>query len=157
MKTTLAAIAVISVLFTQQQAHAVAQATAQAKMKVVTALSVTRVSDLIFSEAFAGTAEETVGANVLEDDHNASFLISGEPNRAIAVDLPYNNTVVMTTGAGGPDGSIAVNSFTSNFATSNIGPSGNIELFVGATRAALSPTQVSGDYSADFTVNVAYQ
>lgn len=129
--------------------------TAEAKMKVVAGLTVTTNSNLIFDEAFAGSAPETVLPDNVENDKNASFAITGEANRAITVNLPGDGTVIMTNGGGSADDQIAVNSFTSNGITALDG-NGAAELFVGATRDALSATQNGGDYATTFDVEVVY-
>lgn len=134
-----------------------AQGTAQAKMKVVTAVAVNQISDLLFSETAVGAAAETVDADSSETAQNASFEIVGEPNRAIIVTLPTDGTVKMMTGGGGSaDTEIPVDQFTSNNPT-QIDGAGSTQLFIGATRSTLSPTQVSGDYEGSFSVDVVYQ
>ena len=157
MKTkTMLSLIVAAILAGAYQANA-AQGTGRATIKVVTAIAVTNVSDLVFSEAAAGAAAETVDADQTETAQNASFDIAGEPNRAIAITLPSDNTVFMATGGGGtPDQEIAVDQFLSNN-PAQIDPSGTSQLFVGATRAALSATQASGDYEGNFAVDVVYQ
>lgn len=155
MKNVLFGATIASMIFIGYQAQAV-QGIAKAKMKVITAVAVTQVSDLLFDDATAGSAEEVVASDSVETAKNASFKITGEANRPLTVTLPTNGNVTMVTGAASPDESIAVNSFTSNTVVS-LDAAGQADLFVGATRAALSPTQVSGDYLADFTVEVAYQ
>ncbi len=144
------------IILSAYQAQA-AQGTGTAKMKVVTAVSVNTVSDLVFSEASAGAAAETVDADQTETAQNASFDIAGEPNRAVIVTLPQDGIVKMATAGGGSaDTEVAVNQFTSN-SISQIDPSGTSTLFVGATRDALSPTQTAGDYEGNFIVDVVYQ
>ncbi|WP_374029436.1 DUF4402 domain-containing protein [Bdellovibrio bacteriovorus] len=155
MKNVLLTVMVATAIFGGYTAQA-AQGTAKAKMKVVTALAVSQVSDLLFSDAAAGAPEEVVAADSSETAQNASFKITGEPSRPLTVTLPADGTVTMITGSGSPDESISVNSFTSNFVT-GLDTSGQADLFVGATRAQLSGTQASGDYEADFVVDVAYQ
>lgn len=154
MKHVLFTATIAAMIFSGYQAQG-AVGTAKAKMKVVTALAVNQVSDLIFNDAAAGAAEETVAADTTDNAQNASFAITGEPNRPVTVTLPQDGTITMVTGGASPDESIAVNSFSSNNVT-QLDASGNAELLVGATRAALSPTQVSGDYEANFTVDVVY-
>ncbi|MFV8258005.1 DUF4402 domain-containing protein [Bdellovibrio bacteriovorus] len=129
--------------------------TAEALMKVVKGLSVATNSNLIFDEAISGAAAETVPHGSSEDDKNASFMITGEANRNITVNLPGNGLVVMTNGGATADDQIPVNSFTSNNPTALDG-NGNAELFVGATRDALTPTQNGGDYATTFDVEVIY-
>ena len=154
-KRLLTIAAVAGLLVSVNQAQAV-QESAKAKMKVISGLTVTRVSDLIFTEAAAGAPAETVDPSTTETDSNASFAITGEAGKAITVTLPTNGTVKMMTGGGGsPDNEIAVDDFINNTLT-NIGGAGTAELYQGATRAALSATQAAGDYEADFTVDVVY-
>lgn len=137
-------------------AHA-AQATGRALMRVIQSLSVTNVSDLIFSEASAGAASETIAPDQTETAQNASFEITGEPNRPINISLPADGTVTMTTAGGGTaDSEIAVAQFQSN-SPAQIEATGKVNLFVGATRAALSATQVVGDYEGTFIVDVVHQ
>jgi len=153
---TMLSLIVTGMLLSGYQAYG-AQATGRAIMKVITAVSVANVSDLVFTEASAGAAAETVDAGTAENVQNASFDITGEPNKAIVVTLPADGTVKMATGAGGSaDTEIAVDTFTSNTPTT-IDPTGVTPLYVGATRAALSATQTSGDYEGNFTVDVVYQ
>lgn len=156
MKRTLLSMAVAGLLLSGNQAFA-AEGTGRATMRVVAAISITSVSDLIFSEAAAGSAAETVDAGAAETDQNASFAIIGEPNRAINITLPADGVVTMTTAGGGsPDTEVAVGTFSSNAPTA-IDASGTTELFVGATRAALTATQAAGEYEGNFIVDVVYQ
>lgn len=148
-------VSMVAMLSFVGQARA-ATGTGQAHLRVIQALQVSTVSNLEFSEAAAGAGPEVVNADVAETPQNANFAITGEPGRAIAVTLPPDGTVVLTSGGGGVDAEVAVNGFTSNNPTA-LDAAGATNLFVGATREALSPTQASGDYAADFTVDVVYQ
>lgn len=153
---TMLSLIVTGMLLSGYQAYG-AQGTGRAIMKVVTAVAVTNVSDLVFAEASAGSTAETVDADVAETVQNASFDITGEPNKAIMVTLPTDGTVKMVTAGGGnADTEIAVDQFTSN-APTTIDATGTTPLYVGATRATLSATQTSGDYEGTFTVDVVYQ
>lgn len=157
MKANLTLVAMLAALSLQGFRAEAVQGTAQAKMKVLTAIAVDKVSDLLFSEASGGAAAETVAADTVETAQNASFTVTGEPSRAVTVTLPADGTVIMTTGGGGTtESQIPVNQFTSN-SLAAIDPSGTSNLFVGATRSALAANQVSGDYQADFIVDVVYQ
>lgn len=130
--------------------------TGKALIKVTTGIQIAKTSDLVFSEAMAGASAETVTAGTTETAQNASFNVSGEPNKAITIVLPADNTVVMKKGVGGSsDTEISVNNFTSNN-PSAIGSNGSVALFVGATREALDLNQQPGDYAADFQVDVVY-
>ncbi len=133
-----------------------ASATAKAKQIVIAALNITKVSDLEFGEAPQGDVAKTVAAGTSENTENASFLISGEPGKSISVTVPLDGVVKMVTGSAGPDEQISVNNFSANLTSTSIGANGNTDLFVGATRDALSATQVAGSYEGDFTVTVVY-
>lgn len=153
---TMLSLIVTGMLLSGYQAYG-AQGTGRAIMKVVTAVAVTNVSDLVFTEAAAGSPAETVDADVAETAQNASFDITGEPNKAIMVTLPADGTVKMlTAGGGNGDTEIPVDQFTSN-APTTIDATGTTPLYVGATRATLSATQTAGDYEGTFTVDVVYQ
>jgi hypothetical protein len=148
---------IVTVLFAGAYQAQAAQGTAQAKMKVISSVAVAQLSDLLFSEAAVGAPAETVNADTAETTQNASFAITGEANRAIIVTLPTDGTVkMMTAGGGSTDTEIAVDQFTSN-SVSQIDGSGLTQLYVGATRSNLSPTQLSGDYEGSFSVDVVYQ
>lgn len=154
--TTTMSLIVAALMISGYQAHA-AQGIGRATMKVVTAIAVTNVSDLIFTEAAAGAAGETVMPDNVETAQNASFTVTGEPNRAVNVTLPADGSVKMMLGAGGSaDTEIPVNQFTSSTLT-QIDASGTSSLYVGATRADLTATQTSGDYEGNFIVDVVYQ
>lgn len=149
-------VIVTAMLLGSYQAQAVL-GNARATMKVVTAIAVTNVSDLVFNEAAAGAAAETIDHDTFETANNASFNVTGEPNRAITITLPADGTVKMAVNGGGDaDHEIAVDQFTSN-TPAQIDASGTTALYVGATRAALSATQASGDYEGNFAVDVVYQ
>ncbi len=144
-------------LLTQTHSAKAAEGTALVKMRVFAAVAVNTISDMLFTDAVSGAAAETVPADTVETSQNASFVITGEPNRAITVTLPQDGQVIMVNSAGsGSDAEIPINQFTSNNPQS-IESSGSTELFVGASRETLSPTQLPGDYSSQFIVDVVYQ
>ena len=157
VKSTALSIAIIFVVsILTQSAHAgrSASAVGTAKAKVSKSISISNNSDLDFGEGFTGDGAATLNPAVGE---GAQFTVTGERNRAYDITLPASVTV--TTGDGvGANRQIVVNAFSSNPAASgNLGAAGTQSLRVGATRAALLDTQESGDYSASFTVTVAYQ
>lgn len=157
--TAALAIALSSSYFKNEVAQA-ASDTAQALQIVQAAISIAFVSDLNFGTAVQGDAASTVAPGAAENADNASFLVTGEPALAYTISLPANGIVVMTTGAGvAANEQIAVNNFVSNPAAGAnglLGAGGTQSLFVGATRAALLATQVTGSYSDTFTVDVVY-
>ena len=134
-----------------------ASATAQALAVVTAAINITQVADLDFGSAVQGDASNLVAPG---DASAAEFSVTGQPNTAYTITLPADGAVVMTTGAGSSaDEQIAVDSFASTPAVGANGlldGSGAQTLKVGATRAALSGTQVVGNYSTNFTVDVVY-
>lgn len=143
------------VLLTAQSSFA-ASATAKAKQVVISALDIKKISDLEFGEAPQGDAAKTVAHDTVENAENASFSITGQPNKSVNVTLPTDGTVLMTTGTGGAGNEIGVNTFTSNFQTGALNAAGASTLYVGATRNALLSTQTPGSYEGEFTVNVIY-
>lgn len=132
--------------------------TAQALQIVEAALAITKQSDLDFGTAAQGDGPKTVLSGSSEDAENASFLVTGEPDKFYSIALPNDGDVNMVTNGGGSqETTIAVNSFESSPAASGqLDGSGQQELFVGATRDALLPNQQAGSYADTFTVTVLY-
>ena len=133
--------------------------TADATMTVLTALTITNVSNLVFNDAEPGATSEVIAPGSSENANNASFTVSGEASTAYTITLPGDGTIIMTTGGGGANETIAVDSFASNPAAGANGlldGAGSQNLFVGATRAALGAGQVPGAYTDTFTVTVVY-
>lgn len=157
--TAVLAIALSSSYFKNEIAQA-ASDTAQAIQVVQAAIGIAQVSDLDFGTAVQGDAAKTVAPGAAENAENASFQVTGEPGLAYTITLPANGSVIMITGAGvAANEQIAVNNFVSNPAAGANGllsAGGTQSLFVGATRAALLATQVTGAYSDTFTVDVVY-
>lgn len=145
--------------FKTQVAQA-ASDTAQVLQVVQAAIGIAQVSDLDFGTAVQGDAAKTVVPGAAENAENASFNVTGEPGLAYTITLPANGTIVMTTATGlTANEQIAVNNFVSNPAAGANGllsGAGTQSLFVGASRAALLATQVTGSYSDTFTVDVVY-
>lgn len=134
-----------------------ASTTGTAKQVVVSALAIANVSDLDFGSAAAGDALKAVPAGAAENAENGSFNVTGQASTAYTITLPADGTVVMTTGGGGANETIAVNSFTSfPSGTGMLDGTGAQTLLVGATRAALGASQVAGNYTATYTVTVVY-
>lgn len=131
--------------------------TASVTASVIAALAITKTQDLDYGEGIQGDAAKVVAPN---DGTSARFAVAGEPSRTYTVTLPADGVVTLTTGDGsGADKQIALTSFASNPAA---GANGSLDntgaevLKVGATRAALSATQVTGSYTGSFTVTVVY-
>ncbi len=153
-KLTTASIAIAS-LFVGHYGYAVSQ-TGTAKQVVTTALALLNVSDLDFGTAAQGEAAKTVAPGSSENSENGSFAVTGQPNVAYTISLP-SSAVTLTTGGGGANETISVDSFVSSpAATGLLDASGAQSLFVGATRAALTTSQVAGTYTGTYTVTVVY-
>ena len=133
---------------------------AQALQIIETALAISKQSDLDFGTATQGDAGKTVPANSSEDAENASFLVSGEANKAYSITLPNDGDVNMVTNGGGsPETTIAVTLFESTpaaGANGQLDSSGQQMLFVGATRDVILANQQAGSYADTFTVTVLY-
>lgn len=134
-----------------------ASTTAQALAVVTAAIDIAQVADLDFGSSVQGDVAKTVAP---ADATAAEFTVTGQPSTAYTITLPTDGTVTMITGGGASaDEQITVNSFASSPAAGANGMldgSGSETLKVGATRSALSATQVAGNYAATFTVDVVY-
>jgi spore coat protein U-like protein len=158
-KATAVLALALSTSYFQKEIAQAASDTAQALQVVQAAIAIAQVSDLDFGTAVQGDAASTVAPGTAENANNASFAVTGEPGLAYTITLPADGAVVMQTGGGGANETIAVNTFVSNPAAGAnelLNGTGNQSLFVGATRAALGAAQVAGAYATTFTVDVVY-
>jgi len=157
-KYIIASLAILGLLLAAQSKNAfAASATGNATQTVTAAISIANVSDLAFGTAVQGDAAKTVVPGAAENADNGSFTVSGAPSTAYTITLPADGDVVLQTAGGGVDKDIAVTAFTSfPSATGTIGAGGTQLLLIGATRAALSATQVAGSYTDTYTVTVVY-
>ncbi|OGJ41341.1 MAG: hypothetical protein A2378_03080 [Candidatus Pacebacteria bacterium RIFOXYB1_FULL_44_10] len=120
-------------------------------------LGISVISNLSFGSAPQGSPALTIPPGTAETAQNASFKVTGTKNAAYTITLPASAT--MTTGAGGANRTITINSFQSfpaAGANGMIQNNGQQMIYVGATRAALAFSQVPGAYSGTFTVTVVY-
>jgi len=132
--------------------------TGTATASVIASLSLTNATDLAFGEGIQGDASLAITAA-----SGGTFTAAGEGSRFYNVTVPADSTVTMTTGAGGTNETIAVDSF--NFLTSGLSSTtqgqlsagGTDTISIGATRAALGAAQVPGAYSGTYTVSIIYQ
>jgi hypothetical protein len=130
---------------------------AVAKQRIVNRLQIKKISDLNFGEASPGDGPKQVLAGVAENNENASFEVSGEPNRMYQIVLPADNSVMMINGGGGPNSEIKIKEFSSfPIRVGTLDTNGNGNIFVGATREAISLKQKVGDYAGQFFVTVVY-
>lgn len=131
--------------------------TAKALVIVEKSLAISQVSDLDFGTVVQGDlSSQVVPPGNSENASNASFLVTGEANKNVTINLPAS--AIMKKGFGGSaDTEIAVNSFQSTpSGTGTLSGSGSLDLFVGATRNGLTATQESGAYQGSFSVEVVY-
>lgn len=145
-------IAIATLGWGSQSAQA-ASAVGTAKLKVISAIAISNVSDLDFGQASPGDAARAIPAGTAETESNGSFQVKGEAGASYTISLP---TVVNLTNPKS-SGSVAVTDFASSPSRSGIiGAQGTQMLFVGATRAALPATLAAGDYSGSYSVTVVY-
>jgi len=131
-----------------------------AKMTVLQKLQIQKNSDLVFANAEVGAAAQILNPS---DTGAASFTVSGEKNRNFQVS--YSDTsIFMTTGDGSTqDKKIKVDAFTTDLSSTNgtnpagtLSETGKKDFKLGATRAKLSDTQVTGDYNGTVKLTVNY-
>lgn len=150
---SLALISVTSVAVMNAQA---ATDDGTAVVVVEAALTINNVTDLDFGTVTQGDAADTVAPG---DAGAALFEIAGQPNTAYTITLPAG-AINMITGAGDTaQRQISVDSWASNPAAGANGMldgSGQQDLFVGASRAAILGDQEPGAYAGTFTVEVVY-
>lgn len=134
-----------------------ASTTANATASVIAAIAISKTSDMDFGEGIQGDGAQVMAPG---GSGHASFGVTGEPNRAYTVTLPADGDVTLTTGDGvGATKQLPITSFTSNPAAGANGllsGGGAQTLNVGATRSAIAANQVTGAYTATFTVTVVY-
>lgn len=146
-------VSVLAAVLMSQQAFA-ANTTGTARQVVTAAIAIANVSDLVFGSAVQGEAAKVVVPGTAENAENGSFNVTGQPSQAYTITLP-TTPINLTNGAN----TIAVGTFTSFPAAGANGAlsgTGSQLLLVGATRAALSPTQAVGTYTGTYTVDVVY-
>jgi hypothetical protein len=156
---TIIALGAVALWSFRAEVALAASATGNAVQVVVAKISILNQSDLVFGSASQGDGAKQVQPGTTENDTNGSFNVTGASNTAYTIALPADGVVTMTTGAGGADRTIAVNTFRSfplEGANGLLGPGGTQLLLVGATRAALPDTQVPGNYTGTYTVTVVY-
>lgn len=156
--TALVTALALCLLFVNKEALA-ASANGTARQIVIAAISIVNNSDLDFGTAAQGDAQKTVAPGAAENAENGSFTVSGQASTAYTITLPADGVVIMQTGGGGANETIAVDSFVSNPAAGANGmlsAGGSQALYVGATRAALGAAQVAGTYTATYSVTVVY-
>ena len=132
-------------------------ATAQALMEVIKPLQIQTLSNLVFPQATTGASAFTISPGDSDNENNASFSASGEPDTSYVISHP--DTVVMTTGTGSENETITISSIQTNPSKGANGlfdASGTQMIYLGASRPSLSPDQVQGEYQGQITVEIVY-
>ena len=143
-------------------------ATASAGANIISPLTITKVSDLHFGDLVPSTTESVTvvmgqsGTITSEAQYYlstgtrsaASFKITGQPNHS------YNIVADETVTLAGPSGSTMTLTFDPNLSitgtTITMPSSGTETLNLGGS-LVLAANQVSGTYTVDFDVTVAYE
>ncbi len=128
---------------------------ASSSINIKTSLVLTKTADLSFPDAYQSDAAAVLPATA---GTAAAFSVVGNAGAQFLVDFPLA-TITMLTGAGDTaDKQIVVDTFTTNLAANTGTLAGGSATFkVGASRAAIRPTQVIADgYTASFNVRVTY-
>lgn len=130
-----------------------------ATVRVLPAITITKVRNLAFGGAAANDVARTVSP---ASANSARFTVTGGTGKMFSIALPpsTSSTNMTTSGGGNPTPrTIVVSSYTSN--PSGTGTLDNVTgqatIDVGATRAAIRSNQVQGSYTGSFTVTVTYQ
>ena len=131
-----------------------ATSTARIHQKIHPALSIEKLSDMFFPDAFPGAPAYRIDHDQTETLYNASFLVSGEPGKRVNIILPTQKIALEN---GRTRDKIYVSRFSSNVGSStSLGKTGELTLFVGATREEIPARLPSGDYSGNFSITVIY-
>ncbi len=116
-------------------------------------ISITTISDLHFGIGFPGDGTKVVPPDNVETAENASFLITGDPNRRFRITLPRRINMNSPNGTH----SIRVRRFRSSPSRrGRLDATGRAFLYIGATRNAIGANVESGLYRGVFTVTVIY-
>jgi hypothetical protein len=72
-------ILTLSMLIMMSNVSQAAVATANATSNVIAAISITKISDLVFGNGAPGEAAKVIAAGTSENASNASFTVAGQP------------------------------------------------------------------------------
>lgn len=116
-------------------------------------ITITQVSDLNFGAAFLGDPVKVVDPGSTENAENASFLVTGDAGVTFNVTKPSNMWISHSS----TSDSLRVRRFrgTPN-RSGRIPASGQILIFLGATRNSIPNNISPGLYSGTFTMTVVY-
>ena len=156
----------VSLFATAAFAQTSATATASASARVLTPITITKLTDLNFGSLVAGPTAGTVvvdpasartatgGVSLVNSTYTAAqFNVTGEPSTAYTITLPGAIAITHTTNNAL---TMTVNTFTSNpSGTGTLSALGAQQLNVGAT-LNVAANQGSGLYTGNFNVTVAY-
>lgn len=159
-------VVAISLLSTAAFAQTSATATANASARVLTPITITKLTDLNFGSLVAGPLAGTVvvdpfsartatgGVSLVNSAFSAAqFNVTGEPLTPYTITLPNAIQIIHTTNNAL---SMVVNTFTSDpSGTGTLSALGAQQLNVGAT-LNVGANQGSGLYTGTFNVTVAY-
>lgn len=132
-------------------------ATAQVLLTVIKPLQIQAISNLIFPTASAGSNSASIAPGTIDNENNASFQATGEPDTAFTISHP--DTTTMITGSGSENEVIQINSIQTSPAKGANGyfdSSGEQMIYLGASRDSLSADQVQGEYVGHITVSIVY-
>lgn len=145
--------------------HAQVSTTASASATIVTALTITKVTDLSFGR-FAVNAAGTVTVGTDNSRSQtagcalfgggavtaASFSVTGEPSRTYTISIVTPVTLTHTVT---PANNLVINTFVTNPVSPATLAAGANTLLVGATLNA-DGSEIAGDYTGTFTVSLNY-
>lgn len=122
---------------------------------VIAALTIDNTQGLDFGSAVSGEGPKTISPS--SNDGAANFLVRGEKERGVNVQLPTEEIFLTPVGMPDSEVRIRVHSFVSDHEEGSvIGADGELDLNVGAIRDAIPEEAPSGAYQGSFTVTVVY-
>ena len=165
----------IAILFSGVSVMASAQNTATqsatASAKIVAPITLTKTNDLRFGTIATSSASGTVSvaatvgaqatasdgatmvASSLANTGPAVFTITGESDQKFSLNVKTDDVITLSNGSKTMDVTLSIPGFT---ATANTLTGGTRTLYIGGS-LAVGANQVSGAYSKEFDVTVAYE
>lgn len=145
----------VALLQNSNPLHASSSIDATVTASVVTALTIDNTQGLDFGTAVSGEGAKVIGATA--NGGAASFVVRGEGERSVNVQLPEEE--IFLTPVGDPDSEvrIRVHSFVSDRDEEAVlSEEGQLDVNVGAVRDAIPEDAPVGAYQGSFTVTVVY-
>ena len=163
------AIAVIAVLPGYVMAQNTDNVTATASAKILTAIDLSKITDLHFGTMVSTSSEGTCTVSATEESRTqtggvtlltqtptftrAYFEVEGDNSATYSITLPGNGTVTISDGMNDP---MSIDDFTHSAGeTPALDVSGAGSFYVGAT-LTVPANQPAGLYAGEFTVTVTY-